>query len=234
MKGNQPRLGRAFTLVELLAVICIVVVLVALIIPLTGKLRYAALQGKSISNLRSMGGALQSYVADQNGFLPEGAFRPTLHGTTTRFWFNALDYYFDGSDYTTEGQRRPHRPSWQNDPLKVFREPVWDGNFAVNVGYGWNHGEFGYTAGTKGWASRLAEVERPTQTIIIGTSKEIPEGANVTLGNLMIYADSAAARRYNGKGMYLLLDGHVAAYSPEEIMANGKYLFLKRKPITNP
>lgn len=175
-----------------------------------------------------------SYVNDHNGVLPEGAFRPDLQGTKVRYWFNALDFYFGGIDYTSEGQRRGNRPGWQNDPLKIFKEPVWDGNFAVNVGYGWNHGEFGYTLGTKGWASRLVEVERPAQTIIIGTSKEIPPGANVTLGNLMIYADTAAARRYNGKGLYLLLDGHVTAYSPEEIMANSKYLFLKRKSTINP
>ena len=234
MKGIRPRSASAFTLVELLVAIGIVAMLLALVAPMVSKAIYSANLGKSTSNLRSMGGALMTYVNDHNGMLPEGAFRPTLHGAPVRYWFNALDFYFGGTDYTSERQRRGNRPGWQNDPLKVFKEPVWDGSFSVNVGYGWNHGEFGYTQGAKGWASRLAEVDRPAQTIIIGTSKEIPPGANVTLGNLMIYADTASARRYNGKGLYLLLDGHVATYSPGEIMADNKYLFLKRKPSVNP
>lgn len=232
MEKRSPNVPNAFTLTELLVVIAIAAVLVSLLIPGIFKAVYIAHRAKSTSNLRSMGGALMSYSADHGGLLPEGAFRPSLNGSRVRYWYNALDLYFGGSDYTTEGSKREKRPAWQNEPLKVFRNPVWDAGFAVNVGYGWNHSYFGYTADwfpeKTGWASRLSEVDKPSQTIIIGTSVD---GTNKTLENLLIYPNTNnAARRYEGKGIYLLLDGHVSLYSPEEIMANGNYLFLKRKP----
>lgn len=225
------RANRALTLVELLVVISISLLLMALLAIAISNMSYIVAVGKSTSNLRSMSSALLIYANDHDGRLLEGSFRPRLHGTTVRFWFNALDYYLGGDDYTPEGSRRAERPHWQNDPLKVFDEPLWDGPFAVNVGYGWNHAEFGYSPGTKGWASRLADIDEPGQTIIMGTSKEIPEGVNVTLGNLLIYADRLAAKRYRGKGLYVFIDGHIEALTPEEVMANNRYLFRKHKPI---
>lgn len=232
MKIGPTRSFAAFTMTEMLVVIVIVTLLAALLVSGVSSLLYLGKQAESISNLRTMGGALMAYMNDQNGRLPEGAFRPMLNGTPARYWYNALDLYLDGTDYTSEGAKRANRPAWQNDPLKVFRVPVWDQGFAVNVGYGWNHSYFGYTADwypeKLGWGSRLSEVDKPSETIIIGTSID---GTNKTLENLLIYPNTNnAARRYKGKGLYLLLDGHVEAYSPQEVVANDQYLFKKQKP----
>ncbi len=54
----------AFTLIELLAVIAIIGVLAAIIIPVVGRVRVKAASAKSASNLRQLGIALNSHVAE--------------------------------------------------------------------------------------------------------------------------------------------------------------------------
>lgn len=229
---RKSKLQRAcgFSLLELLVALLIVAILFVISVPLAGKAVYQARKAKSIGNLRAISGALFSYVSDNSGKLPEGAFRPTLNGQTVRYWYNALDYYFGGQDWMSSNWKNVNRPAWQIDPLKKFSNPpTLDGGFAVNVGYGWNHGYFGYTPTwypeTMGWDSRLSGVEKPSETIIIGTNSDTDSG----LGNALIYASANAARRYDGGGLYLLLDGHVAAYTPEQILENNVNLFRKIK-----
>lgn len=230
MKRLLPRPLSAFTLTELLLVMVVVIVLAAFLFASSGRALYEVRKSRSIGNLRAMGSALTGYVADHNGRLPEGGFRPTLKGVTVRYWYNALDYYFGGKDYEPANSRLPNRPAWQNDPLKVYPEPVFDGGYAVNVGYGWNHAFFGYTPTwypeSLGWGGRLSQIERPSETIIIGTNTDKIPG---DLGNVLIYASTAAATRYKGKGLYLLLDGHVESYTPDQLLENNNYLFRKRK-----
>lgn len=224
----------AFTQIELLVVISIIAILAVLSLYGIDKMLYQFKKSKSINNLRQMSMALMSYVNDNAGRLSEGAFRPTLNGTKTRYWFSALDYYMGGTDYTVTGGKRGERPPWQNDPLKIFQAPVWDQGFAVNVGYGWNHQNFGYTESwapqALGWGSVFAQANVPSKTIIIGTSRDTTNGS---LEHLLIYPSTnitAAATRYDGAGLYLLLDGHVEAFTPQQISASNNYLFLKTKP----
>lgn len=224
----------AMTLIELVTVIAIVGVLSVLLVLIIRSAMAQVQYAKSSSNLRQMGVALLAYSIDRDGKLIEGAFNPTYQGDTVRTWFNALDGYMGGTDYTKEGRQRGVRPDWQNCPAKVFPEPVYDATGSgVGVGYGWNHGNFGYTPSwypdRTGWDSHLLEVEKPSETIIIGTSIDDVEGSDV-LRHVLIYANDAwASRRFKGKGLYLHLDGHVAAYSPEKIMADNAYLFKKSK-----
>lgn len=241
--SNFLKSRAAFTLIELLVVLVIVAILASLLIPGIQSMIYQSKRAKSIGNLRQMGSALMTYVADNDGKLIEGALTPLYQRGQPRpqFWYNVLDAYMGGSDYTPEGQKTPERPAWQNDPLKIFKTPPVFRGFGSGVGYGWNYFYFGYESGQPtryGWGSRLSQVEQPAQTIIIGTSTDDVNSADA-LKHSVIYsqpgAKDAMARRYKGGGLYLLLDGHVAAFTPEEIVANDSYLFKKEKPeINNP
>jgi prepilin-type N-terminal cleavage/methylation domain-containing protein len=72
-----PRLRPAagFTLIELLAVIAIVGVLAAMLMPVVSRVRAAARAAASTSNLRQLATAVHTHVADNRGFFPHAMSR---------------------------------------------------------------------------------------------------------------------------------------------------------------
>ena len=91
---------RAFTLVELLAVIGIIAVLVGMLLPALNKARIAARTEGCLSNLRVLGQAMCMYVNEHHWYFP---YPVTSQGTPPGaknaisdegdVWFNALDPY---------------------------------------------------------------------------------------------------------------------------------------------
>jgi prepilin-type N-terminal cleavage/methylation domain-containing protein len=69
MTHRAPRFS-GFTLIELLAAIGIIAVLAALIFPMVKSARLSGQQAQTLANMRSIGTALHSYVADNDGKLP--------------------------------------------------------------------------------------------------------------------------------------------------------------------
>jgi len=68
-KTHTPA-SRAFTLIELLVTIAIISALLALVSSVSMKAYESTLKGRCVGNLRTIGAALQSYIADSNGVLP--------------------------------------------------------------------------------------------------------------------------------------------------------------------
>lgn len=61
---------RAFTIVELLVVVGIIVILTALVVPAVTGARTAANRAKATAQMRMIGLGILAYTSDQNGYLP--------------------------------------------------------------------------------------------------------------------------------------------------------------------
>src|SRR5262245_32435034 len=64
----------AFTLIELLVVIAIIALLAALLFPVFAQARDKARQAACFSNLKQIGSALEMYVQDYDGRLPDACW----------------------------------------------------------------------------------------------------------------------------------------------------------------
>ena len=74
MKKGSPtgkhRARHAFTLIELLVVVAIIGILAALLVPVVGRIRNAALTTASVSNMRQIHMMFTSYLTDNNNYFP--------------------------------------------------------------------------------------------------------------------------------------------------------------------
>jgi prepilin-type N-terminal cleavage/methylation domain-containing protein/prepilin-type processing-associated H-X9-DG protein len=68
--GNEKKLGRAFTLVELLVVISVIGLLMGILIPSLSKARATANRTYCMANLRQIGVAMRSYLDDNRDIFP--------------------------------------------------------------------------------------------------------------------------------------------------------------------
>ncbi len=95
-----PSVARAFTIVEMLVVIGILLILVALLLP---ALRNVREQGRSIkcqSNLRQTGVALRLYANDYSQVIPQPSwYVQTTSGAQTQRWHAALQGRLGGTEY---------------------------------------------------------------------------------------------------------------------------------------
>ena len=68
--SNDKKLGRAFTLVELLVVISVIGLLMGILVPVLGKARGVANRTYCMANLRQIGVAIRSYLDDNRDIFP--------------------------------------------------------------------------------------------------------------------------------------------------------------------
>jgi len=78
-KTSPPPVERAFTLIEVLVVIAIIIGLAAILIPSLSSALQSAKATKDLSNLRQIGALMQTYLNDKDQVLPATA---TWAGTT--------------------------------------------------------------------------------------------------------------------------------------------------------
>ena len=95
---SRPRI-RAFTLVELLVVLSILAVLIAMLMPAIGQAREVSKRIVCASNLRQIGVAFGSYLADTKGAYPTSGY---ANGTPHWSWDAALHRYLGGRLTTTQ------------------------------------------------------------------------------------------------------------------------------------
>jgi len=104
---------RGFTLIELLVVIAVIAILAAVLFPVFVSARDSARRSRCLSNLKQIGGAINVYADDWNGFI-----YPRIYN---EWWSGDVEYSQPATDFMTAYIR------YTKNGARVYRCPN-DGN----------------------------------------------------------------------------------------------------------
>ena len=101
LRNYSPSDGRhkAFTLVELLVVVAIIIVLIAILLPALGRARNTSKTVACSSNLRQIGLGFNVYAYDNNTILPPGSWSNWV-GSDGVNWLTLINPYLGGTGET--------------------------------------------------------------------------------------------------------------------------------------
>ena len=211
----------AFTLVELLVVIAILAVLAAIAIPVLGGMAEKGNSVKCVNNLRQIGGAIQQYSAENNGFFPYSS-GPSYEGKgdsyTFSLWQAPLAYYL-GIGQLSPSTRYTSMASYDNPTAKhPFNCPSCKTKFRT---YTANKYAMGYLpSGATSPYPRRKPIAflRPSQLIVITDSQTLD--GQVT-ANTRQFDDknyqTIIGTRHSGKANALFADFHIEAIDRTKI-----------------
>jgi prepilin-type N-terminal cleavage/methylation domain-containing protein len=121
--------GKAFTLIELLAVIAVVAILAAILIPAVNSVRARSLETHDAQNLRSIHAAAMLFVADNSGKLPSVLVPNADSGAWENLWVDQIEPYMPAAaDRTTTKEGR--NPAFYSPNVPV--ENRWVADYAAN------------------------------------------------------------------------------------------------------
>ena len=193
---SQPR-KRAFTLIELLVVISIIALLIGIILPALGSARIRAMILNCQTNVRSIGTAIEFYIAENNEIYPGGSFsgqlgRPKVPVNRFNWLGNKSSTGYTSAGASTEPQDRvlnryvnlDYEGSTGSKSNTVAMCPLDKGDKLTQAGKYLAHEKFGtsYSNGDRNpssgqktgqfgyWfpeAHREAEVKVPTKKVLM-------------------------------------------------------------------
>ena len=161
--SSQMKFRRAFTLIELLAVIVIIAILAAISVPMYGRFMTQARETKTLSNIRQIGAATLLYAGDNNQQLPNRVADGTGGSATQDKWPTLLKPYLPDTRVFSSPI-----PDYQNtsykvvDPSKYFDDTK---NYTCYIYNGMN--DMG-AHDDPTVAPRLNLLAQPSQTILFG------------------------------------------------------------------
>lgn len=202
----SPR-ANGFTLVELLAVIVVIGVLTAILIPVVGSVRSNARMTRCVANFRQVGQAMLLFAGDNKQFLPPRYGR----GYNGADASNKLTPSLALAPYLNmDGQMGP--------PPLPFEVGVWvcpaaGDDFAPVT----RKSSYGYNAfidshpvpSATHWLYRLNAVPAPARTFLMGELTAAAEAGYVYPGSSGGKHDPDLTRHGGGRSNWLFLDGHV-------------------------
>lgn len=226
----------AFTLIELLTVIAIIGILAAIIIPVVGQVRRAARMSQSVSNLKTIGQAVQLYLADNRGKFPPlgqgtGFTAPlwTDSGLSYPEWKKGLNAYLP----TTGRQRFRAFNGTLYSINEVYVDPLLaDDRHHATGDYGASRVIFK----PDGQEIGFEQVRQPSRTVMVAagetTTQTPPVGSWFIETNNWVNGtavDNRPGDRGTGRVPAVFVDGHVEQLSRAQLDSDAEYrrsLFL--------
>ena len=204
MTGHGTR--RAFTLIELLVVVAIIALLLAILMPSLGRARESSKATVCMSNMRSLGIALQTYATINGGQLVSAGL---AHGGSVdehAAWINVLK-----SEYQNELVAR-----CPVDRSSYWQRPWADTKQFRRASFGTNY----YTVrriGDRGPYNRMNLFRYPATTIwLVELAEEGEYAVSDHVHPETWWADPARLsgeemepKRHRGEANYCFIDGHV-------------------------
>lgn len=181
--------SRAFTLLELLIVVVLIIVLAAIVFPMARNIRQAAGTAKTVANLRQIQAANMSFASDNNGFFLGNS--PDGGGPWGPPWFTYMPFVsMLGVNVAGEGEGESGNvlpDGWgKNYPevlkcgmdVSVSPEPEQkDRNFTIGMNWSsFSHQSDGTPGGASWWIGgkiHQNSVKHPSQLIMFHESSEI-------------------------------------------------------------
>lgn len=154
---------RAFTLVELLAVIAVIGVLAAIVIPVTGRVRESARNSQCMANLRGLHAAALLWSADNKGRLPDGRYWTYNEGTSNSAHPYQLSNYLN--------MRAPKGIAWGSAPSAMkcdtasdikMSSQEWGRTYSINT-YATSTLDGAARLASSGYPARLSWIEHPAK-----------------------------------------------------------------------
>lgn len=212
---TRRRCFQAFTLIELLVVVAILGILATLLFPLGKSMVEKGDSSKCISNLRQIGGAIQQYSAENDGFFPYSS-GPSYTGSGNSYTFSTwqapLAYYM-GIGQLSPSTRYTNMASYDTPTAKhPFNCPSCKTNFRTYTANKYAMGFLPSGATSPYPRRRPTAFLRPAQLVLISDSQALD--GQVT-ANTREFDDTnyqtVIGTRHTGKANALFADFHVEA-----------------------
>ncbi len=203
----EPTKKRGFTLIELLVVLAILGILAAVLFPVFAHVREKARQATCAGNLHQIGLATMQYVGDND----ETMF-PKPYDDDAGGWVR-------WSFYVTPGPHRVYDNSRGMLGPYLKSNGVWLCPSAELKKQDPSYGLNSVLPGNRLHTARiLAQVEIPSETILVTDSLHPILGGSMLMGAISIFPPSSqkplVCGRHSGLAEVLWLDGHVNARRP--------------------
>ena len=221
-----------FTLTEILVVITILVVLAAVLLTVTGRIRESADNAKCTGYMRQIGIAMIAYSTENNARLPAVREEDPSGNSPGEVWFNAILPHLSETAFDSHmPEQSLICPVWQ----RVWRQkyPSAARSHWNRTGYGMSYVMVGSpTKGGPNWAKtgyavRLTEIADPGRTIMVADAGGWNWGIHGTNYNTNAYFKPESGLDgglRHGKGAnFLFVDGHVLSLNK-----SGVYPYLAK------
>jgi prepilin-type N-terminal cleavage/methylation domain-containing protein/prepilin-type processing-associated H-X9-DG protein len=245
IRATSKHVGHAFTLVELLVVVAIIALLVSILLPALSHVRDQGKSAVCLSNIRSLGMALQTYLQSHEDRFPSYGYKHGGQSAAEHSWIESMadEYARQGGATLGKGgdtrlreevddvRRCPSDDSPhfrtarvegdRGETVKVWRQTSYATNFylvAQDPLYIFKERRF----------DTIDRIDRPSSTIWLAEMAEVGEYAtadhvhpeNWIYGDWrQVASEQLALERHAGRENYGFLDGHAEPLKFEKTYA---------------